>query len=89
MKQLTHLLNAIADPTRREILTLLESGDATVSELVAQFDLSQPTISVHLKVLEAAGLITRGKVAQTRPCRFNSAGLEPLHTWLAELEEHV
>lgn len=79
-------LAALADPTRRAIIARLAQGEATVTELVAQFDLTQPTISSHLKVLETAALITRGRVAQTRPCRLNPDGLKPIAEWLASYE---
>ncbi|WP_112321961.1 ArsR/SmtB family transcription factor [Oceanibium sediminis] len=68
-------LTALADPTRRSIIAHLANGEATVSHLVDQFDLAQPTISSRLKVLENAVLISRSRVAQTRPCRLNPAGL--------------
>jgi DNA-binding transcriptional ArsR family regulator len=73
---------ALADPTRRAILARLTSGDATVMELVAPFKMSQPAISKHLKVLERAGLITRGRVAQQRPCRLEARPLEAATNWL-------
>ena len=70
------VFGSLADPTRRAILARLTKGDATVNELVAPFGLSQPTISKHLKVLERAGLVSRGKNAQFRPVRLNAAPLE-------------
>ena len=73
---------ALADPTRRAILARLTTGEATVSELVRGFDLTQPTISSHLKVLEAAGLISRGRMAQTRPCRLEVGTLKAVDDWL-------
>ncbi len=73
---------ALADPTRRAILARLATGEATVSELVGGSALTQPTISAHLKVLEAAGLISRGKVAQTRPCRLETTALKAVDDWL-------
>lgn len=73
---------ALADPTRRAILARLTTGEATVSELVKGFALTQPTISSHLKVLEAAGLISRGRIAQTRPCRLETATLRAVDDWL-------
>jgi DNA-binding transcriptional ArsR family regulator len=85
MQRLSQVLAAISDPTRREILSLVREQDVTVMEIVGKFQLSQPTISAHLKVLEQAGLISRGRVAQTRPCRFAASGLVPLEKWLAEL----
>jgi DNA-binding transcriptional ArsR family regulator len=73
---------ALADPTRRAILTRLTSGEATVTELAAPFEMSQPAISKHLKVLERAGLITRGRDAQRRPCRLAAAPLKAATDWL-------
>ena len=86
MTDLTASLSALADPTRREIIAHLANGEATVSQLVDQFDLTQPTISSHLKVLEGAGLIVRTRVAQTRPCRLNPAGLKTISDWLKDYE---
>jgi len=73
---------ALADPTRRAILARLSRGEASVSELMKPFALSQPTISKHLKVLEQAGLIERGRDAQRRPRRLNPAGLKAAADWL-------
>lgn len=73
---------ALADPTRRAILARLRSGDATVTELAAPFDMSQPAISKHLKVLERAGLISRGRDAQRRPCRLEARPLKDATDWL-------
>jgi DNA-binding transcriptional ArsR family regulator len=73
---------ALADPTRRGILARLASGDADVSELMKPFELSQPTISKHLKVLERAGLIVRGRDAQRRPRTLMSAPLQDVDRWL-------
>ena len=67
MQSLDTVFSALADPTRRAILARLASGEATVNELVERSDLSQPTISKHLKVLEGAGLVSRGREAQFRP----------------------
>jgi DNA-binding transcriptional ArsR family regulator len=75
---------ALADPTRRAILAQLAKGEATVTELVAPFRLSQPAISKHLKVLEKAGLITRGRDAQRRPCRIEARPLAEANRWLEE-----
>lgn len=72
---------ALADPTRRAILVRLREGEATVSELAAPFRMSQPAVSKHLKVLERAGLITRGRDAQRRPCRLSGGGLRAAHEW--------
>ena len=84
MMSLDACLSALADPTRRAIVARLASGEATVSQLVDQFDLTQPTISSHLRVLETAGLVTTGKVAQTRPRRLNPAGLKTIADWLKD-----
>lgn len=73
---------ALADPTRRAMLARLAAGEATVSELMAPFALSQPTISKHLKVLEAAGLIEQGRDAQRRPRRLTAAALEDVSGWI-------
>src|SRR3990170_4989104 len=75
VEQLDLVFAALADPTRRAILARLADGEATVNELVAPFDLSQPTISKHLKVLERAGLVSRGREAQFRPVRLNATPL--------------
>ncbi|MEM7203307.1 MAG: metalloregulator ArsR/SmtB family transcription factor [Planctomycetota bacterium] len=85
MVSLDVTLTALADPTRRGIVDRLARGAATVSELVDCFDLTQPTISSHLKVLERSGLISRARVAQTRPCRLEPAGLRALNAWLGQL----
>lgn len=73
---------ALADPTRRAILARLSQGEASVGELAAPFAMSQPAISKHLKVLERAGLITRGRTAQWRPCRLEAAPLRAANAWL-------
>lgn len=73
---------ALADPTRRAILARLARGEATVTELAAPFDMSQPAISKHLKVLERAGLISRGRAAQTRPCRLEAGALKRTARWI-------
>src|SRR6187431_3254821 len=75
---------ALADPTRRAILARLASGEATVSELAEPFAISQPAISKHLKVLERAGLISRGRDAQRRPARLDAAPLAEVTEWLTE-----
>ena len=75
---------ALADPTRRAILARLSSGEASASELGAPFAMSQPAVSKHLKVLERAGLIVRGKNAQFRPCRLNAAPLKSASGFLEE-----
>ena len=75
-------LAALADPTRRAILTRLSRGEATVNELAEPFDMSLPSISRHLKVLKRAGLITRGRQAQWRPCRLEPKPLKQVDGWL-------
>jgi DNA-binding transcriptional ArsR family regulator len=80
--ELDHVFAALADPTRRAILERLTIGDATVNELVAPFGLSQPAISKHLKVLEAAGLVSRGRIAQSRPVHLNAAPLAGAAQWI-------
>src|SRR5690606_9525479 len=75
-------LSALADPTRRAILERLSGGAATVNELAEPFDISLPSISRHLKVLEGAGLISRGREAQWRPCRLEAAPLREVDQWL-------
>jgi len=72
---------ALADPTRRAIVTRLAEGEATVTELAAPFAVSLPAISRHLKVLEQAGLITRGRDAQRRPCRLRAEALREVSVW--------
>ena len=73
---------ALADPTRRAILTRLAAGEATVTELAAPFAMSQPAISKHLKVLEKAGLVSRGRDRQRRPCRLEAGPLREATDWL-------
>ena len=75
------MFSALGDPTRRAIVERLASGDATVLELAAPFDVSLPAISRHLKVLEEAGLISRGRDAQRRPCRLRPEALEQVTAW--------
>jgi DNA-binding transcriptional ArsR family regulator len=79
---LDNVFGALADPTRRAILARLRAGEATVGELAAPFSLTQPAISKHLKVLERAGLVTRGRAAQTRPVRLNPEPLAEAAQWL-------
>lgn len=78
---------ALADPTRRAILARLATGEASVNELAKPFAMSQPAISKHLNVLERAGLITRGRDAQRRPCRLEAAPLEAANAWLERYRE--
>src|SRR5207342_2123278 len=75
-------LSALADPTRRAILARLSMGEATVNEIAKPFDISLPSISRHLKVLETAGLISRGREAQWRPCKLEPAPLKQVDGWL-------
>ena len=75
-------LSALADPTRRAILVRLQGGQATVGQLAEPFDLSLPAISKHLKVLERAGLIERGRQAQTRPCTLRPEPLKEAAEWI-------
>jgi DNA-binding transcriptional ArsR family regulator len=82
MEYLDLVFSALADPTRRAILARLAEGEATVNELVAPFGLRQPTISKHLKVLERAGLVTRGKDAQRRPVRLRAQPLGEAANWI-------
>jgi DNA-binding transcriptional ArsR family regulator len=87
MKQLDRAFAALADPTRRGIVARLARGEASVSELVGRFSLTQPTISSHLKVLESAGLISRRKEAQLRPCRLVPERLKAVTDWLEQVQE--
>ncbi|MCX2725143.1 ArsR/SmtB family transcription factor [Roseibium salinum] len=79
---LSTTLSALADPTRRAILARLARGAATVNEIAEPFDMSLPSISRHLKVLANAGLISRGREAQWRPCRLEAAPLKKVDDWL-------
>lgn len=80
--QLSVTLAALADPTRRAILSRLAAGEATVNELAAPFSVTLPAISRHLKVLERAGLISRSRTAQWRPCRLEAAPLAEVADWV-------
>src|SRR5579864_7782428 len=80
--RLSETFGALADPTRRAILGRLASGEASVTELAAPFEMSMPAISKHLKVLERAGLISRGREAQWRPCRLQAAPLQDVAGWV-------
>lgn len=77
-------LAALADPTRRAILARLAMGEATVNELAEPFDISLPAVSKHLKVLERAKLISRGRSAQWRPCRLEAEPFQAVDGWLAD-----
>ena len=81
-EELTLIFGALADPTRRAILTRLADGDATVNELAEPFAMSLPAISRHLKVLERAGLIVRGREAQWRPSRLETQPLDEAVAWM-------
>lgn len=85
--QLSATFAALADPTRRAILALLARGEASVTELAQPFEMSLPAISKHLKVLERAGLITRGREAQWRPCQLNAEPLKNVDDWLAQYRQ--
>ncbi len=82
--ELDATFQALADPTRRAILARLAQGEASVMELAEPFAMSQPAISKHLKVLENAGLISRGRDAQRRPCKLEAAPLAEATSWLIE-----
>jgi DNA-binding transcriptional ArsR family regulator len=84
LDQLSATYAALADPTRRAILARLASGEASVGELAEPFEMSLPAVSKHLKVLERAGLIARGRKAQWRPCRLEAAPLKDAAAWLEE-----
>ncbi len=86
--QLSTTFAALADPTRRAILARLSSGDCSVTELAEPFDMSMPAVSKHLRVLERAGLITRGRQAQWRPCRIEGGPLKDVAEW-AEQYRHI
>lgn len=87
MSNLDATFNALADPTRRAILARLAQGEATVMELAEPFEMTQPSISRHLKVLENAGLITRRIEGTKRPCRLAPEGIAAIDQWLAMLRE--
>jgi DNA-binding transcriptional ArsR family regulator len=87
MATLDATFSALSDPTRRAILARLANGEATVMELAEPFDITQPAISRHLKVLESAGLIVRRVEGTKRPCRLAKAGIEPIDQWLAMLRD--
>jgi DNA-binding transcriptional ArsR family regulator len=85
--RLSTMFGALADPTRRAILARLALGETTVAELAKPFDISGPAISRHLKVLENAGLITRGREAQWRPCKIEPLALKSLDEWLEQYRQ--
>ena len=86
-RQLDLTFAALADPTRRAILSRLASGEATVSDLARPFDMSLPAVSKHLHVLERAGLISRGREAQWRPCRLEAGPLKQVADWTERYRE--
>lgn len=79
---------ALADPTRRSILSMLKAGEWSVKELARPFSMSLPAVSKHLKVLEKAGLITKGRSAQWRPCRLRADPLKQADEWIERYREH-
>src|SRR5258707_4476738 len=85
--RLSLTLAALADPTRRAILARLASGDASVSELAAPFNMTMPGVSKHLKVLRRAGLIEQGRAAQWRPCRLQAEPLKDVADWLEQYRQ--
>src|SRR5690606_9636303 len=87
MQSLDAAFFALSDPTRRAILARLATGEATVMELAEPFDMTQPAISRHLKVLEGAGLITRRIDGTKRPCRLQADGLDAVDEWLELLRQ--
>jgi DNA-binding transcriptional ArsR family regulator len=82
--QLSSTFAALADPTRRAILARLALGETSVTELAQPFDMSMPAVSKHLKVLQRAGLIARGREAQWRPCRLDAGPLKDAASWIEE-----
>jgi DNA-binding transcriptional ArsR family regulator len=82
--QLSYTFSALADPTRRAILARLALGETSVTELAEPFEMSMPAVSKHLKVLERAGLISRGREAQWRPCRLDAGPLREAAGWIEE-----
>lgn len=85
-RQLDATFAALADPTRRAILSRLASGAASVTELAAPFEMSLPAVSKHLKVLQRAGLISRGRDAQRRPCTLEAVPLKEVADWVAHYQ---
>lgn len=81
---LSAVFSALADPTRRAILARLSRGEATVKELAEPFEMSLPAVSKHLKVLERAGLITRSRAAQWRPCQLEAGPLKEVSDWVEQ-----
>ena len=81
-------LSALADPTRRAILSRLVAGEASVTELSKPFAMTMPAVSKHLKVLEHAGLVARSKEAQWRPCKLNAGPLKDVSEWVEKYRQH-
>lgn len=86
--QLSATFAALADPTRRAILARLATGETSVTELAAPFEISKPAVTKHLKVLEKAGLISRGRHAQWRPCRLKASPLKDVSNWVEQYRRH-
>jgi DNA-binding transcriptional ArsR family regulator len=86
--QLSTTFAALADPTRRAILARLAAGEASVTEIAQPFDMTLPAVSKHLKVLERAGLIRRGRRAQWRPCRLRAERLKEVDDWVQRYRQH-
>jgi len=86
--ELSATFAALADPTRRAILTTLADGERTVTELAEPFDMTMPAVTKHLKVLEKAGLIERGRNAQWRPCRLKAKPLKDVSDWVERYRKH-
>ena len=86
---LSQVFAALADPTRRAILARLATGAAPVKDLARPFDMSAPAITKHLKVLERAGLVTKGREAQWRPCTLNAAPLRDVDAWVEDYRAHM
>lgn len=82
--RLSQTFSALSDPTRRAILARLSTGEASVGELAEPFEMSLPAVTKHLKVLERAGLISRGRRAQWRPCKLEAGPLREISDWVAE-----
>ncbi|SEG61127.1 DNA-binding transcriptional regulator, ArsR family [Bryocella elongata] len=87
MDTISHTFAALADPTRRAILARLALGETSVTELAAPFEMSMPAVSKHLRVLEKAGLVERGREAQFRPCRLRAQPLEQAVGWLEQYRQ--
>ncbi|MCA8915977.1 MAG: winged helix-turn-helix transcriptional regulator [Planctomycetes bacterium] len=87
-EQLDSVFAALADPTRRAILSRLAQGERSVTELAEPFEMSMPAVSKHLKVLERAGLIERGREAQYRPCKLNADPLKDVAAWVEAYRKH-